>query len=68
MLKNGWVAIHNQTPSEEDMITFRKFHEGGMIREIDLPFGVIQEFVANEIRNVKISRLEQCDDDIVFGL
>jgi hypothetical protein len=69
-LKKGWIAIHDSVPDAESIITLRKIDEDGMAigDDIDLPYEIMFDFVAEQVRSAKISRLENADVSEVFDL
>jgi hypothetical protein len=69
-LSNNWIAIHDSSPDLSAIIILRKIDDAGMAEGIDheIPYGVLFDFVALQVRNEKISRLEQAEPKDVFGL
>lgn len=50
----GWISIGSYAPDGEEIITFRKDDQ-----EVELPMGVITDYVAEQFRAGLISRAEQ---------
>lgn len=59
-LSNNWIAIHNQSPSEDSEIIFRNLGDDNA-EDIILPFGVTLEFVLEQVKRAKIKKLEEAD-------
>lgn len=64
-LIDGWIAITDGSPSDDSEVIFKKTGEK---KELKLPYTVVQQFVANTIRNEKIEWLEQASNEEIFRL
>ena len=59
-LPNGWIAKHDGTVHELSTIGFRKIGHGNEHNEydIEIPYSVMTNFVAEQIRKNKIEEWE----------
>ncbi len=69
-LSNDWIAIHDGTPSYNSEIIFRRIDKDGFAVGIDIeiPYCVVRDFVAEQIRQSKISMLESMPRSDILAL
>jgi hypothetical protein len=67
VLSNNWIAIHDSDPG---IVLFRKLNnkdnEEVAEKEAEIPYSVMREFVAEQVRRVKISALEKSTIDFLL--
>jgi len=60
-LVGNWIAIHDQTPNNRSDVIFRKLgdrHEGD---DLVIPYGVLFDFIAEQVRANRIHQLEDAN-------
>lgn len=70
-LKDGWFAIHNGDYSGDVIIRHQDstFTLATFDTEITIPFSVLEEIVANKVRDEFINRVENAEpSEILLGM
>jgi len=68
-LPNNWIAIHDGSPSLDSLIIFQLLDaQGNVMKDYEIPYGIFFDFVADQVRNEKISRLEQAEANDILGI
>ena len=63
-LRDGWYAIHDGSPTDSSNILLR---EEGTDQEVTVPFGVLKDLVASEVRKYRIRVLEGMSTESILS-
>jgi len=68
-LTGDWIAIHNASVDDADDVLFRRIDGADVvIEEMSIPYAVMKEFIASQVRDSRISALESSTADMILGI